>query len=97
VRFAVGNNSRVIVGSAIPLSAVILSGSSKSRPQWQARRSRKFFGRRFLGCGLRLRDLSQGKIEEGLDKLDAFGVIREVEKGDETLRPICDLHIGAIQ
>jgi len=46
---------------------------------------------------LRLRDLPQGKIEGGLDKLDAFGVIREVEKGDETLRAICDLHIGAIQ
>jgi hypothetical protein len=62
-------------------------------------RSRRYSGSRFLLCALRLRILSQGKTEEGFDKLDEFGVIREIEKTDERIKikAICDLHIGAIR
>src|SRR5206468_9755821 len=42
-------------------------------------------------------DLSQGKTEEGFDKLDEFGVIREIERTDERIRAICDLYIGALK
>jgi hypothetical protein len=42
-------------------------------------------------------DLSQGEAAEGFDKLDEFGVIREIEKTDERIKAICDLHIGAIR
>jgi hypothetical protein len=42
-------------------------------------------------------DLSQGKTEEGFDKLDEFGVIREIEKSDERQKAICDLHIAALK
>ncbi len=44
-----------------------------------------------------IEDLSQGKTEEGFDKLDEFGVVREIEKTDERLRAICDLHSGALK
>jgi hypothetical protein len=41
--------------------------------------------------------LSQGKTQEGFDKLDGFGVIREIEKTDERIKAICDLHIEALK
>ena len=41
--------------------------------------------------------MSQGEAAEGFDKLDEFGVIREIEKTDERIKAICDLHIGAIR
>jgi ATP-dependent exoDNAse (exonuclease V) alpha subunit len=44
-----------------------------------------------------IEDLSQGKTEEGFDKLDKFGVIREIEKTDERIKAICDLHLGALR
>jgi len=44
-----------------------------------------------------IEDLSQGKTEEGFDKLDQFGVMREIEDTDERIKAICDLHIGALK
>jgi hypothetical protein len=44
-----------------------------------------------------IEDLSQGKTEQGFDKLDEFGVIREIEKADERHKVICDLHIQALK
>jgi len=41
--------------------------------------------------------LSQGKTEEGFDKLDKFGVIRDIENAEERIKAICDLHIGALK
>jgi hypothetical protein len=34
---------------------------------------------------------------EGFDKLDEFGAIREIEKTDERLKAICDLHIAVLK
>jgi len=34
--------------------------------------------------------------KQGFDRLDEFGVIREIEKVDERLKAICDLHIVAL-
>ena len=44
-----------------------------------------------------IKDLAQGKTEEGFDRLDRFGVIREMEETDERIKAICDLHIGALK
>jgi hypothetical protein len=33
----------------------------------------------------------------GFDKLDEFGVIREIEKADERIKAICDLHVGTVR
>lgn len=57
----------------------------------------KIFRQQIPALRAAIEDLSQGKTEEGFDKLDAFGMIREVEKADERLKAICHLHIGAIR
>jgi hypothetical protein len=41
-------------------------------------------------------DLSQGEAEEGFDKLDEFGVIREIEKTDERIKSDVEPETGAI-
>jgi hypothetical protein len=43
-----------------------------------------------------VRDLSQGKIEEGLDKLEKFGAICQVEDKTERLAKIAGLHLAAL-
>jgi hypothetical protein len=44
-----------------------------------------------------VRDLSQGKIEEGLDKLEKFGAICQVEDKTERLAKIAELHLAALK
>jgi ATP-dependent exoDNAse (exonuclease V) alpha subunit len=43
----------------------------------------KIFRQQIPALRAAIEDLSQGKTEEGFDKLDEFGVIREIEKADE--------------
>src|SRR5271166_14076 len=57
----------------------------------------KIFRQQVPALRAAIEDLSQGKTEGGFDKLDQLGVIHEVEKADERLKAICDLHIGAIR
>src|SRR5260370_24706273 len=44
-----------------------------------------------------VRDLSQGKIEEGLGKLEKFGAICQVEDKTERLAKIAELHLAALK
>jgi hypothetical protein len=82
-----------IAGNIIQLSGAMRFGFSRSRPPSRARHSQKFFGDR---CRIS-RGKEQGKTEEGFDKLDKFGVIREIENTEERIKAICDLHIGALK
>jgi ATP-dependent exoDNAse (exonuclease V) alpha subunit len=75
----------------------MLFGSSKSRLSVASAALTKIFRQQVPALRAAIEDLSQGKTEQGFDKLDQFGVIREIEKADERLKAICDLHIGAIR
>ena len=99
--FAAGNNCRVILsgdsrqhysverGDALPIleeSAAVTSAALT-----------KIFRQQIPALRAAIEDLAQGKTEEGFDRLDRFGVIREMEKTDERIKAICDLHIGALK
>jgi conjugative relaxase-like TrwC/TraI family protein len=57
----------------------------------------KIFRQQIPALRAAVEDLSQGKTGEGFDKLDEFGVIREIPKSEERLKVICDLHLAALQ
>jgi ATP-dependent exoDNAse (exonuclease V) alpha subunit len=99
--FAAGNNCRVILsgdsrqhhsverGDALRIlekTAVVASAALN-----------KIFRQQIPALRAAIEDLSRGKTEEGFDKLDKFGVIREIEKTDERIKAICDLQIGALK
>jgi hypothetical protein len=44
-----------------------------------------------------IEDLSEGKTEEGFDKLDEFGLIRQIEETDKRIKAISNLRIGALK
>lgn len=44
-----------------------------------------------------IQDLSQRKIESGFDKIEAAGVVHEVEDSDERLAAIAEQHLGAVR
>jgi len=99
--FAAGNNCRVILagdsrqhhsverGDALRIlekSAVVASAALN-----------KIFRQQIPALRAAIEDLAQGKTEEGFDRLDRFGVIREMEKTNERIKAICDLQIGALR
>jgi conjugative relaxase-like TrwC/TraI family protein len=101
VSFAVGNNCRVILsgdsrqhhsverGDALRILEKTAAVASAALTQ--------IFRQQIPALRAAIEDLSQGRTEEGFDKLDVFGVIREIARTDERIRAICELHIGALK
>jgi ATP-dependent exoDNAse (exonuclease V) alpha subunit len=99
--FAAGNNCRVILSGDSRQHHSVERGDAfrileKSALLASAALTR-IFRQQVPVLQAAIEDLSQGETEEGFDKLDQFGVIREIEKADERLKAICDLHIRAIR
>jgi ATP-dependent exoDNAse (exonuclease V) alpha subunit len=101
VSFAAGNNCRVILSGDTRQHHSVERGDALRILEKSATIASvaltKIFRQQIPALRAAIEDLSQGKTEEGFDKLDEFGVIREIEKTDERLRAICDLHIGALK
>jgi len=99
--FAVSNNCRLILSGDSRQHHSVERGDAlrileKSAAVASAALT-KIFRQQIPALRAALEDLARGKTEEGFDRLDRFGVIREIEKTDERIRAICDLHIEALK
>jgi ATP-dependent exoDNAse (exonuclease V) alpha subunit len=101
VSFAASNNCRVVLsGDSRQHHSVERSDALRILEKSAAVSSaalNEIFRQQIPALRAAIEDLSQGKAEEGFDKLDDLGVIRKIEKTDERIKAICNLHIGAIR
>jgi hypothetical protein len=99
--FAAGNNCRVILcGDSRQHHSVERGDALRILEKSAAVESAaltKIFRQHIPALRAAVEDLSQGKTEQGFDKLDGLGVIREIAKSDERLKAICDLHLAALK
>jgi ATP-dependent exoDNAse (exonuclease V) alpha subunit len=101
VSFAASNNCRVILSGDSRQHHSVERGDAlrileKSAAVASAALT-KIFRQQIPALRAAIEDLSQGKTEEGFDKLDELGVIREIEETGERIKAICDLYIGAVR
>jgi AAA domain len=99
--FAVGNDCRVILSGDSRHHHSVERGDAlrileKSAAVASATLT-KIFRQQILALRAGIEDLSQGRTEDGFDKLDEAGVVREIANTDERLKAICDLHIAALR
>jgi hypothetical protein len=99
--FAADNNCRVILSGDIRQHHSVERGDAlrifEESAAVASAALTKIFRQQIPALRAAIEDLAQGKTEEGFDRLDRFGVIREMEKTDERIKAICDLHIGALK
>jgi ATP-dependent exoDNAse (exonuclease V) alpha subunit len=99
--FAAGNNCRVILSGDSRQHHSVERGDAlrilEKSAAVESAALTKIFRQQIPALRAAVEDLSQGKTEEGFDKMDEFGVIREIPKSEERLKVICDLHLAALK
>jgi ATP-dependent exoDNAse (exonuclease V) alpha subunit len=99
--FAAGNSCRVILSGDSRQHHSVERGDAlrilEKSTAVESAELTKIFRQQIPALRAAIEDLSQGKTEEGFDKLDEFGVIREIPKAEERLKAICDLRLAALK